>query len=69
MSASTYSTMAMTLDELPEAISNARARRGLSLRDAAAEAGVAFSTLHRMEQGREYTSGSLHAVLLWLGDQ
>ena len=66
MNSDAYNDMASRLQALPGDIRKARQDRGLSLRDAAAEAGVAFSTLHRMEHGREYTSSSLLAVLGWL---
>lgn len=58
--------MAGVLDDLPLIVTTVRRMRGLSLRDAAKESGVAFTTLSRIERGGDASMSSLRALLLWL---
>jgi transcriptional regulator with XRE-family HTH domain len=63
-----YTTTTVVLYDLPRLLRSERTRRGLSLRDAAAEAGVGWSTLWRIEQGSEATTRHLLAAVQWLSD-
>lgn len=62
-----YSTLARILILLPDLHLEARRQRGLSLRQAAAQSGVSYSTLHRLEAGHAgCTLEHAIAVLRWL---
>jgi transcriptional regulator with XRE-family HTH domain len=63
---STYSELAEVIDSLPLLVRERRRQMRLSVRAAAAEVGVAPSTLSRVENGAGYDSGSLTAILRWL---
>lgn len=61
-----YATTASVLANLPDYVSKKRSDEGLSLRAAAAEAGVSFNTLYRLEQGVEIRTSAARKVLQWL---
>ncbi len=63
---STYAEMAGMLDELPIIVKAARRGQRLSERELARRIGLSPMTLSRVEQGREFSSVSLRAILLWL---
>lgn len=63
-----FAELAQALDDLPVILRAARRMRGLSLRAAAAEIGVATSTMNRIEDGHQYHTDGLRAVLRWLDD-
>lgn len=64
--ATDYAQAARAITTLGQDARSIRAEAGLSLRDAAQDMGVAFSTLHRIEQGREANGSSLQAVMRWV---
>lgn len=67
MSAPTsYTELAEMLDRLPFIVADARRARGLSLRRAAHEIGISFSTVTRVEQGEDVVLSTITAVLRWL---
>jgi transcriptional regulator with XRE-family HTH domain len=53
---------------LGERVKMERLSRGLSLRQAADEAGVMFTLLHRVEQGHDCVAASADKIRAWLGD-
>jgi hypothetical protein len=61
-----YSEVAEVLDQLPMLCREKRRREELSLREAAAQMGVAFSVVHRFENGTGVHMDSAKAVLHWL---
>lgn len=63
---STYRELAQIITDLPLIVRSARRARGLSLRAAAKEAGMSFSSLTRLENGAGSTVSVLIAVLQWL---
>jgi transcriptional regulator with XRE-family HTH domain len=63
---STYTELAEVLDALPMLCREKRRREGLSLREAASQMGVAFSVVHRFENGTGVHVDSAKAVLQWL---
>ncbi len=62
----TFTEIVAVIDTMPVILLNARRARALSQREAAAQIGVSFSTVSRMETGGEFSSVSLRAVLTWL---
>jgi transcriptional regulator with XRE-family HTH domain len=62
-----YGELADVLKHLPVLVRENRRRRGLSLRAAAQEAGVSFSTVARAESGEDCALSSAIALLNWLG--
>lgn len=63
----TYAEIADAIEQLPVLVKSARRIKQLSVRAAAAEAGVSFSTFARLElHGHEFDTGSLKAILRWL---
>lgn len=54
------------LDSLPGTMRTMRALRGLSLRAAASEIGVSFSTLTRLENGEDVMTSNVRLCLTWL---
>lgn len=65
-----YSRILEALDELPTAVRVARRMRGLSLRQAAEEMGIAFVNIDRFEARKTgYNSATLRAILVWLDRQ
>lgn len=65
---STYADFAEAIVQLPVVLRAARRMRGLSLRAAAKEIGISFSTVDRVESGKEIDTGTLVAVMRWLDD-
>lgn len=61
-----FGEMVHIIDDLAVIALNARRAQRLSQRDLAGILGVSPSTVCRIEEGREYSSVSLRAVLLWL---
>lgn len=61
-----FGEMAQVIDDLGIIVRNARRAQRLSIRDLCAKIGVSPSTICRIENGRDYSSVSLRAVLLWL---
>jgi len=62
-----YAELADVLGNLPLLLREARRARGLSLRAAAAQLGIGFTTVSRMESGEDCALSSAMAVLRWLG--
>lgn len=62
-----YAIAARILDDLPTTVAAERARRGLSVKDAAAAIGVAATTLTGLEAGSNCTRATAAAALRWLG--
>jgi len=54
------------VEELPALLRRERKRRGVSLRAAAAEAGVPFGNFVRAEHGENITRANVLALLRWL---
>lgn len=67
--AATARSLAHTLTELPTLVGDARDRRGLNQREAAAEIGCSPSTLCRIESGQDCSLHVAIAVLRWLSSQ
>lgn len=65
----TASGLARTLAQLPTLVGDARDRRGLNQREAAAEIGCSPSTLCRIESGQDCSLHVAVAVLRWLASQ
>lgn len=62
-----FRVMAAVISELPEIVRANRARRGVSLRQAAEEIGIAFTSLHRFEQMKKTMNQmSIVRLLVWL---
>jgi ribosome-binding protein aMBF1 (putative translation factor) len=61
-----YAELADLIGSLPLLIREARRARQLSLRAAARELGVSFSTISRMENGEDCALSNAVAVLRWL---
>lgn len=62
----TFGEMVQVLDDLAIIVRNARRTRRLSLRGLALALEMSASTICRIEEGREFSSTSLRAVLAWL---
>lgn len=61
-----YADAIATIEELPTMLRIVRRLRGISLRTAAEEIGISFSTVDRIERGEEcYLSAAL-ACLRWV---
>lgn len=60
-----YDEVIGVLESLPVIVREARRRKGLSLRSAAEEIGVSFSTMSRIEAGHGCVLESAIAVLWW----
>lgn len=54
------------LENIAELVRRARDARGLSLRVAAAEIGIGFNTLYRVERGGEARLRQVTAIVRWL---
>lgn len=63
---STYGELVDVIDLLPRLLREIRRLRGLSLRDAADEIGVAFNSLSRFERGQDILLSNAVSVLRWL---
>lgn len=62
-----YAEAADLLSTLPSAVRAAREETGLSLRDVAAQSGVSFSTVNRVEQGVDVRAAAAERLLRWVG--
>lgn len=63
---SSYSELAEVLGLLPMLLREARRTRRLSVRAAAEQLGMSFSTVSRMETGHDCALSNAVAVLRWL---
>jgi transcriptional regulator with XRE-family HTH domain len=61
-----YAELADVVGSLPLLLREARRARGLSQRKAAAQLGMSFSTVWRMEEGHDCALSNAVAVLRWL---
>jgi len=61
-----YRELADVIARLPLLLREARRARGLSMRAAAKELGMSFSTVYRMEEGNDCALSNAVAVLRWL---
>ncbi len=61
-----YGELAEVVEQLPVIVRSARRIWCLSQRAAAAEAGVSFTTISRVEAGGDMSSVTLCALLRWL---
>ena len=61
-----YAELGSIVDNLPLLVRETRRRRQQSLRGAASELGVSFSTLDRIERGEDYNSRILATLLRWM---
>lgn len=61
-----YSELADVLAALPLICREMRRARGLSMREAAKQVGVSFSTIHRIESGEDCVASNLIAVMRWV---
>jgi ribosome-binding protein aMBF1 (putative translation factor) len=64
----TYEEVADVLGVLPLAVMKKRGERGISVRAAAKEMGVARNTLTRFEDGEEVSIRFLPPILVWLSN-
>lgn len=55
------------IDALPSVLRTVRIFRGLSLREAAQQMGMSFSTLTRIENGEECNLSNARAAIAWIG--
>ena len=62
-----YAELADLVENLPLIVLENRRRRQISLREAARELGVSFSTISRVERGEDFNSRILPDLLRWLG--
>jgi ribosome-binding protein aMBF1 (putative translation factor) len=62
-----YAELAEVIASLPLLLREARRARGLSLRAAARELGLSFSTVDRIERGEDCALSNATTVLRWLG--
>lgn len=62
-----HPAMGALLEQVPNALRTRREIRGLSLRSAAAEIGINYNTMRRIESGHDYNVSNLRAVVSWLG--
>lgn len=62
----TYAEMADVLESLPLLLREARRSRQLTMRGAATQIGVAYSTVHRIEATDDSRLSSVIPVLRWL---
>jgi DNA-binding XRE family transcriptional regulator len=63
-----YGDLGTVLSMLPQYVRMTRARRGMSMRDLAAEIGVSVSTIHRIESRPSPLPTWLPAMLRWLAN-
>jgi len=61
-----YTDIARQLERLPDLVRDARRARQLSLRVAAEQAGLSFTTLSRVENGGDCSLANAMLILLWL---
>jgi len=62
-----YAELADLVENLPLIVLENRRRRQISLREAARELGVSFSTISRVERGEDFNTRILSDLLRWLG--
>ena len=62
-----YAELADLVENLPLIVLENRRRRQISLREAASELGVSFSTISRVERGEDFNTRILSDLLRWLG--
>ena len=62
-----YAELADLVENLPLIVLENRRRRQISLREAARELGVSFSTISRVERGEDFNIRILSDLLRWLG--
>lgn len=65
---SSYADLAQVIQDMPVIVRSARRMRRLSLRAAGVEMGLSFATVHRVESGHDFDSGTLQALLRWLDE-
>ena len=61
-----YANVIETIEVLPLTLRERRKAAGLSIRAVAADMGVAYGTVHRLESGQECHADSVLAALRWL---
>ena len=61
-----YAELAMVLERMPLLAREARRSRGLSLRAAAKDMGLNFSTLNRFERGEDVVLSNAVTIMRWL---
>lgn len=61
-----YTELAEVVASLPILLREARRARRLSMRAAAREMGISFSTVYRIEQGEDCAMSNAMTVLRWL---
>lgn len=61
-----YAELADVIGSLPLLLREARRARGISQRQAAAQLGMSFATISRMEAGADCVLSNAVAVLWWL---
>lgn len=66
-SLSSYAELLDLLDHLPVLVREKRRREGLSIRRAAEQNDVSFSTLDRVEKGAECSLAVAKSLLAWVG--
>lgn len=64
-----YEELAQVLENVPLLLREARRARGLTVRAAAQQLGMSFSTVSRIENGRDANMRNYSSVLRWLGGQ
>jgi transcriptional regulator with XRE-family HTH domain len=64
----TYAELADVLTSLPVLLREARRQRRLSIRAAAVQIGISFSTVDRIERGHDHTIDNAIAVFRWLDE-
>ena len=62
-----YDELAEVLDNLPLLLRETRRRRGLSLRKAAQQLEMSFSTVTRFENGEDIVLSNAADILRWIG--
>ena len=62
-----YAELADLVENLPLIVLENRRRRQISLREAANELSVSFSTIARIERGEDFNTRILPDLLRWLG--
>ncbi len=61
-----YAELAQVIASLPMLLRETRRARGLSMRAAARELSMSFSTVYRIEEGNDCALSNAVAVLRWL---
>lgn len=64
-----YGEAADMLADLPAQLKATRDRLGMSLREVAAESGVSFATICRVERGEGLSAKSASRLMRWLGSK